>query len=832
MHKDNKVFFKKSILVLYIVRQNEKFPLHKLTNIKKNLFMNTIRLLIKSIQILIIFSFFLASSQTSNTSDERIFGAFKEYSKLPREICFAHLNKSTLIKGEDLGFTVYVFDKYTKKLSPSTTNVYCTIEDKNGKIIKSGLVLATEGVASNVFEIDSLLSTDNYIFKAYTNWMKNFDEENFYVQSIKVIDPENNDNKPNKLNELALDIQFLPEGGHMVKNIQNTVGVVVKDTQGYGIKNVSGRIVDTQGVEITNFKTNNFGIAKFLITPIDNEVYKSILEIAGETKELTLIPAKPLGINMNLTDLGKQVLLKLSTNPQTFSQIKNNSYKLSIHNGSQMNVLDVNFSETAEIPLLISYENLYSGINIFTLFDSKNNAILERQFFNYEGLPILNASEGLIQKDVDSVSVSIPIKGIISDQFHSFSVSVLPSDTQSYNSHQNIISNTYLKPYSNGFIEDSSYYFTNINREKKYNLDLLMLTQGWSSYDWNKIFKYPPSAKYNFETGITINAKINQSQDNKFLIYPLTNSETITLEVPNNEKSFSVEGLLPVDKERVAIAAFGKRQNATKPSLYLQFTPSKIPEITNFRYIPPFKERTFFESTTTEPLIFETGRKVEELDQVVINVQKEQQKIDNIKRRHSGTVDVLTDEMRNSNMDFASYISSKGFGVYQNGNDLTIKNLRRTSLNAEGTSPLIYLDNMLLSEFSILANYDMSRVDYVVVDKAGLGEGMRGANGVIKIFTNPQLILRDSGGGNVSQNFDIPLTFNNDKKFYVPLYTSYQNEFFQHFGVIDWFDTLKVNSQGHLNFKIAAKTNSVNVYIEGVANDGSFLSEIKTINLD
>ena len=38
---------------------------------------------------------------------------------------------------------------------------------------------------------------------------------------------------------------------------------------------------------------------------------------------------------------------------------------------------------------------------------------------------------------------------------------------------------------------------------------------------------------------------------------------------------------------------------------------------------------------------------------------------------------------------------------------------------------------------------NMSEMDYVIIDKQGVGEGMRGANGVIKIFTDPQLRTRE-----------------------------------------------------------------------------------------
>ena len=38
--------------------------------------------------------------------------------------------------------------------------------------------------------MDSLFTSGEYVAKAYTNWIKNFNEQNLFVESIKVIDPK------------------------------------------------------------------------------------------------------------------------------------------------------------------------------------------------------------------------------------------------------------------------------------------------------------------------------------------------------------------------------------------------------------------------------------------------------------------------------------------------------------------------------------------------------------------------------------------------------------------------------------------------------------------
>ena len=101
-----------------------------------------------SLICLSFFSAIITYSQEKN--DDELFNSYQSYIQLPRETCYAHLNKSTLVSGESLGFTVYLFDKYTKRSSVVTRNVYCTLETRSGKVLKKQMILANDGVASGL----------------------------------------------------------------------------------------------------------------------------------------------------------------------------------------------------------------------------------------------------------------------------------------------------------------------------------------------------------------------------------------------------------------------------------------------------------------------------------------------------------------------------------------------------------------------------------------------------------------------------------------------------------------------------------------------------------
>jgi hypothetical protein len=165
-------------------------------------------------------SFFYGNAQKSN--EDYLFDGYTKYSKLPREIAHGYLNKSSLIKGESLGLSICLLDKYTEKSSVLTKNVCCTIQNKSATIVKKKMGVADNGVASGIFEIDSLFKSGNYVFKTYTNLMQNFEEQNFYMQQIKVIILDQDaliEAIDNALFEL--EVQCLPESGHLFLNTKN-----------------------------------------------------------------------------------------------------------------------------------------------------------------------------------------------------------------------------------------------------------------------------------------------------------------------------------------------------------------------------------------------------------------------------------------------------------------------------------------------------------------------------------------------------------------------------------------------------------------------------------
>lgn len=772
--------------------------------------------------------------------NKNIPAGYQEYTKLPRELVYTHLNKSTYIKGEDIGFTAYVLDKSSRRFSNLTKNLYCVITDKNNKIIKSKLIKVDKGISNGLFSIDSLFTSGDYIFKAYTNWMQNFNEKNFFVQTIRIIDPDVETKIKPRATGVKVDAQILPEGGHLIVNIKNTIGIVLKDGLGFGIPKVECQLVDGESNFIAKFKVNELGIGRFSFTPELNKNYHIKLTYLNKPYTFQIVKADRQGIAVSLNQRANIVSISFRTNSVTLPLIKEKHFKLVLHNGKELSITDVIFNNELEIHKLFNLESLFSGMNIFTLFDDNNNPILERLFFNHKGVRFVKSDSLIVKRELDSLLIKLNYKSINSNKFNNLSISILPINTNSYLHNHNIASYVLLQPYIKGYIENAQYYFTQIDRKKIYELDNLLLTQGWSSYNWKNIFNNPTNSYFAFENGIGFVANIINSTSNRFMLYPVGETGLKYFVTNQEEKTFEMPGLFPNKGEKFTITEIDSKGILKRPDLTLQFFPSSIPKF-NLDYnildvrqniIP--RDTQFIERISTLNLDREQN-----LDEISLLAKLDNTRIENVKRKAPyGKIDVFNEQKRGKDQTLADYLRQRGYTVRDHRGEFRIYTIDPRTLPAPGkesfVSPIVYVDDMQILDLSIISDYKMDMVDYIEINKNGIGGGVQAGGGVIKIKTLSLLKRNiDTKQKNTLANFNIPLTFNSSKKYYAPMYSSYQNNFFNKYGVIDWIPVNKIDDNRNYIFNISgANISSLKLFIQGMTFDGSFISEIKTINLE
>lgn len=783
------------------------------------------------IAFFLLLSLCLSLQLNAQQLNEKLIDAFLDYSDAPREVAYVHLNKSVYIEGEMLGFQAYFFDKFTKERSLMTSNVYCSIYDMDGNTVSEKLVYMVDGVANNVFNIDSTYTKSEYTFKAYTNYMLNFDEQNHFQQKFKVINADREEEI--KLNSKSTDIelQLLAEGGHLVANVFNTVGVIAKNNLGYGIAKAKASIIDEQGIIVSEFTLNEFGLGKTIFKPNTLQNYILKVETDDFEKSINITDIKPIGITMTVAEVQNQVIVSLKTNKESLKIVGNSQYSLAVHNGNDLKLVPISFNDELEANAALNISDLFSGINIFTLFNENNSPILERMFFNYEGVKTNSIEKVTVNKKEDTLKFQFNLSKIATDKFNSLSVSVLPSGTKSYTHHNNILSSVYLQPYVIGAVENGSYYFNNPNKKTQYNLDLLLLTQGWSSYNWDNIFKGAPLLDKAFERGIDVVATVNNNEKGgTYLVYPLRNNTSEIFDLKTNENKFSQENLIPIENENFR-AGYVVGKGKTKPSgIYPRFHPSRIPVLGKNTSVLNINFTEGYQSAFTK--IGTSWERMEVLDEIILEGRSNNTRAEKLKSKSVNVkIDIVNDRDRFSGMRISTYLDRIGWVSNEFQGQFDIINPR---VNRGPRTPLVYLDNVLITDLKMLGVIDMQVVDFVESDFYGLGGGgIRGNAGFIKIYTDPNLLNSKINKTTSVNSTKFPLTFSAEKTFYTPVYQFYNTPFFTEYGVIGWFPKLKPDNNGNFNLQaLNTKTPTVNLYIEGITNDNQFVSEMKVVSIE
>ncbi len=295
---------------------------------------------------------------------------------------------------------------------------------------------------------------------------------------------------PLKTTSKDIDVQFFPEGGKLVENLPNKLGIKAVNSNGLG-ELTKGVIVNSDGIEISKFETNRLGMGSFFLNPLSNQSYKAKLVFAdGRQKTLDLPVADKTGriLTVNNVDSAK-MLIKVYLSEDLLNI---EDYNLvAQHNG--MVYFSAKVGSNKQVTLLtVAKDSLPSGIIQISLLSSNFTPLNERAvFINNETDKIdiktdsLNATyqtRARVGVGISATNIDKPVQG-------SFSVAVTnttavkPDPENETNIHTKLLLTSDLV----GYVEKPNYYFLKKNKDTRQDLDNLLLTQGWRKIDWKQI---------------------------------------------------------------------------------------------------------------------------------------------------------------------------------------------------------------------------------------------------------------------------------------------------------------------------------------------------------
>lgn len=765
---------------------------------------------------------------------------FEKYFELPRETIYLHVNKSHFILGEHIWFKGYLYNRQKKQPFTETTNVHLRLFNQKGDLVKDALFEAKDGMFSGQIELDSTVKRGEHFLSASTKWDKNFAEKGRHSQRISILGAERN-----KKTEVK-NILFFPEGGHLINEIQNTVGVKVIGSRNLG--GIIGVIKSFEGDSLASFTTNEFGFAKFQFVPRRGHRYHAEIQSGIIEGKIDLPEVKIEGVNLTVKDIEEDkvfIVVGKVSNGRT-KDFSDSRYSLFIHRDGLLKMLPIQFNNNNRNydSHLLDRKELLPGINIVTLVNNKGKPLAERIFYN----PIEVATDDATIFQIKSTkdSLRFVVKSNSKKVNNNFSISVLPSQTEAYKFSENIFSKILLSPYINGPITNAKYYFENSSPERLAKLDLLLITQGWSSYNWDKILNEPPNVTYKFERGVTIKGRLANvlEEDEKLMLFKGGNTTKPTvLPIAKDDKSFLLPNYFIKNGEKVQFSLFNKKGQLRKPKLALSYGVNLGVENLNVSTVPHFASTTANETFTDYfGFDFSSFKDLIVLDEVVVSEERIEEE-DEPKLIFEHKLTKVTNRVKDMYPNFLEIVRANGYNVTiyetsppQGTYDRVLINTRRKlRFDEVQPSPILFIDDIQQFNFDRLLEIGTEDIDSYYIDKGGDGQA-GAAGGVIRLYTKRKLnTFEGYNNEEFAQKFyehQFKGVFEQHKKYYSPNYSLLGQEFYNKFGVIQWLPNIKTGNSSEKIIQIHNECfDEIVFYLEGMSDDGRLFSEIKKVKL-
>lgn len=392
-------------------------------------------------------------------------------------------------------------------------------------------------------------------------------------------------NFPLKNSFSEADIQFFPEGGDLIENINGKVAFKAVQEKGLGIS-VKGEISDNSGNIITAFQSQHLGMGTFSLMPEPGKTYKANLTFSNGIKKAVPLPAvKPSGINLSANNTNAtNLLVQISANPQYYSVNQNKNYYIV---GRSKGIICYAAQAKLNAPLFatsIPRNKFPAGIVQLTLFSASGEPLTERLVFvnHPEALTLSVGTDKKTYGIRQAVKMNVSAKTSNSPVEGNFSVAVVNESKVPFNEdHETtILSSFLLSSELKGYIENPNYYF-NQKEKKLLDLDLLMLTQGYRKFSYQEILaNKEPVINFLPEQGMVLTGTLRTSNGmpvSKGSLKLVVPQNRFYAETKTNVKGeFKFENVIVPDSSEVSISA---RSTAAERNMMILLDGSAFPSI-------------------------------------------------------------------------------------------------------------------------------------------------------------------------------------------------------------------------------------------------------------
>ena len=796
----------------------------------------------------------------------------------PQEKIYIHHDKEVYLPNESIWFKLYLMDASEHIPSSLSQLAYVELINPQDSIVATRNIHIQEGGGHGDILIDPKWPQGIYTLRAYTAYMRNYDEAFIFQKEIQIqhIFPaigttastykQKSAPTPTAMVEQAssgkFSIQFFPEGGELIAGISSVLAFKAVDETGNGVA-VKGWIKDESGQHIVNFSSLRFGLGFLEFRPQAGKTYIADIQFGDQAHRVELPAIRELGFALKTQTLGKEIVLTVQSNIPNGLQ---GAFILGHIRGQLFGRIEGMKGSAQRFRLPIT--DLPNGIAHFTLFTAQGQPVAERLVFihqpdTYPKLRIRadQPSYGHRQKVELDIELSQQLGQI---QAGEFSMSVrdllIHAPTAAY---QDIRSYLLLSSDLKGRIENPAYFFEKDDPARRLLLDLLMLTQGWRRFVWQEVLQdQDPALRFLNEDGFSLSGTVTRLDKSEkkakadISLTSLSNHFLMDQTTTDHEGRFYFHGYQFEDTTDILLQANLHKEKSKKRDkklakgdlgpggnrnldIYLdEVDKPVINHQYGFRIMNEsevIKEKIREDKSWLKQLEAEyVGLKQYDLETVVIEARKKKPLFDRFNRS-----DMLYREPDDRLIIDSILGGSQSTTIFQllqgrvSGVEIIgrpgidqaarIRGINSINLNTTAT---ILLDGVAVST-ETANNLNVQNVDFIDVLKglrAGAIYGALGSNGIIAVYTRrgvsaQRLTAKQHGILNIKHP-----GYYRAREFYMPIYDGKQAEDQQadFRTTLFWAPNLRLDQDGkaHVSFYCSDRTSIYEVQIEGLTSEG------------
>ena len=401
-----------------------------------------------------------------------------------RELVYLQTDKGIYETGEDLWFKTYTLDAQSLALSDRSKTLFVEMLNAKDSIVWQEKYPILSGIAEGHVYVDKDLKEGDYRIHAYTRFsFLNDTLRPVYPKKIRVVKSiaYKGTNTPQEKDQPVARFSFFPEGGYLIDGIPTKVAFKALDEKGMPAK-VKGVLLEN-GKDIAKLESVHDGMGFVFMLPRKGASYKAVL---SDGREFPFAEVVSSGLSVHLRKQTDEYLEFLLSQPKgAAAQAIKLEGKM---RGGLCCTATGTLSERLKIRIPLK-EFPMQGIAEFTLYNTDGQPMAERLVYIHPERKLhieLNTdSARYFTRGKGKLNVKVTDETGNPVQAH-LGLSIFDRAYQNELNPENMLSYCYLSTEIKGNIHNPAYYFDSNNKDRQAALDLLLLTQGWRRYVWEK----------------------------------------------------------------------------------------------------------------------------------------------------------------------------------------------------------------------------------------------------------------------------------------------------------------------------------------------------------